>query len=99
MSARDTYLKDYGITQEQGRNIELYCRGATGYDQELILLAAQEVYPEIAKYLFYSLTTGKGYDRIGGIPMQRKDFQGYRRKAIETYYRMMLLHGKDISRG
>lgn len=96
MSARDTYLKDYGITQEQGRNIELYCRSATGYDQQLILQAAQEVYPEIAPFLFMNLTTGLGYDRMGNIPMQRKDFQGYRRKTIETYNRYMMLNGKQI---
>lgn len=97
MSVRDTFLKDYGITKEQGKNIEKYCRKAEGYEQDLILQAAQEVYPEIAPQLFYSLTTGQGYDRMGNVPMQRKDFQGYRRKTIETYCRMMLLHGKDIS--
>lgn len=97
MSVRDTYLKDYGLTQDQGKNIEQYCRKAEGYEQVLILQSAQEVYKEIASQLFFSLTTGRGYDRIGNIPMQRKDFQGYRRKTIETYYRIMLLHGKDIS--
>ena len=99
LSVRETYLKDYGLTQEQGENIELYCRKAEGYEQGLILQSAQEVYKEIAPHLFFSLTTGRGYDRIGNIAMQRKDFQGYRRKTIETYYRYMLLHGKDISRG
>lgn len=99
MSVRDSYLKDYGLTEKEGKEIEKYCRNAVGYDQEMLLRAAQEVYPEIAKYLFYSLTTGKGYDRMGDIPMQRKDFQGYRRKTIETYNRLMLLHGKEISRG
>lgn len=98
MSIRDTYMKDYGLTYEESKKIELYCRIAEGYEQDLILKAAREVYPEIAKYIFYSLTTGKGYDRMGDIPMQRKDFQGYRRKTIETYYRYMLLRGKDISK-
>lgn len=99
MSVRDTFMKDYGLTMEQSKAIESYCRIASGYEQYLLLKSAQEVYPEIAKYLFYSLTTGKGYDRMGDVPMQRKDFQGYRRKTIETYYRMMLLHGKDIGGG
>lgn len=27
---------------------------------------------------------------------QRKDFQGYRRKTIETYNRYMILNGKQI---
>ena len=96
MSVRDTYLKDYGITDSDAKKIVSFCRSATGYDQQLILQAAQEVYPEIAPYLFLNLTTGLGYDRIGNISMQRKDFQGYRRKTIETYNRYMILNGKQI---
>lgn len=96
MSVRDTYLKDYGITDSDAKKIVSFCRSATGYDQQLILQAAQEVYPEIAPYLFLNLTTGLGYDRMGNIPMQRKDFQGYRRKTIETYNRYMMLNGKQI---
>ena len=96
MSVRDKYLKDYGITDNDEKKILSFCRDATGYDQQLILQAAQEVYPEIAPYLFLNLTTGLGYDRMGNIPMQRKDFQGYRRKTIETYNRYMILNGKQI---
>lgn len=96
MSVRDTYLKDYGINEVDSKKILSFCRSATGYDQQLILQAAQEVYPEIAPYLFLNLTTGLGYDRMGNIPMQRKDFQGYRRKTIETYNRYMMLNGKQI---
>ena len=96
VSTRDKYMKDYGISHEDGKKIVEYCRTATGYDQQLILQAAQEVYPEIAPYLFLNLTTGMGYDRMGITMMQRKDFQGYRRKTIETYNRYMMLNGKQI---
>ena len=96
MTARNTYLKDYGFKDQDIKKIICFCRSATGYDQQLILQAAQEVYPEIAPYLFLNLTTGLGYDRMGNIPMQRKDFQGYRRKTIETYNRYMILNGKRI---
>lgn len=95
-SVRDTYLKSYGFTDQEINKILDYCRHARDYDQQLILHAAQEVYPEIAPYLFLNLTTGLGYDRMGNIPMQRKDFQGYRRKTIETYNRYMILNGKQI---
>lgn len=95
-TARNMFLQDYGITYEEGKKIEKYCKKAREYDQQLILQAAQEVYPEIAPYLFLNLTTGIGYDRMGNIPMQRKDFQGYRRKTIETYNRYMMLNGKQI---
>lgn len=95
-TTRNMFLQDYGITYEEGKKIEKYCKKARDYDQQLILQAAQEVYPEIAPYLFLNLTTGLGYDRMGKIPMQRKDFQGYRRKTIETYNRYMILNGKQI---
>ena len=95
-TARNMSIKDYGITYEERKRIEQYCKKARDYDQQLILQAAQEVYPEIAPYLFLNLTTGLGYDRMGNIPMQRKDFQGYRRKTIETYNRYLVLNGKQI---
>lgn len=96
MSVRDMYLADYGMTKDDSKKITEYCKRAKGFEQQLILQAAQEVYSEIAPYLFLNLTTGLGYDRIGKIPMQRKDFQGYRRKTIETYNRYMILNGKQI---
>ena len=94
---RNTYMRDYGLSDNDTKKIIDYCRNANGHDQQLILQAAQEVYPEIAPYLFANLTTGLGYDRMGNIPMQRKDFQGYRRKTIETYNRYMMLNGKIIT--
>ena len=90
MSVRDTYLKDYGLSEEDVGKIVSYCRKAKDYEQRLLLEAAQDTYPEM------NLTTGIGYDRMGNIPMQRKDFQGYRRKTIETYNRYMILNGKQI---
>ena len=99
MSARDRYLKDYGLTYAEGKKIVEYCKNARDYDQVLILQAAQKVKPEIAHLLFMNLTTGIGYDNISKryhVPMQRKDFQGYRRQTIEEYNRIMKLVGKNI---
>lgn len=97
MSVRDTYLKDYGLSEEDVGKIIAYCRKAKGYEQRLLLEAAQNTYPEIAPYLFLNLTTGLGYDRMGITMMQRKDFQGYRRKTIETYDRYMVCNGKPLT--
>ena len=99
LSVRETYLSDYGITHEQGKKIIDYCRKATGYEQVLLLQSCQNVKPEIANFLFINLTTGLGYDNICKreyIPMQRKDFQGYRRKVIKEYNRLMTLLGRPI---
>ena len=99
MSIRSTLLKDYWISKELGDKIVAYCKNAHDYDQDLILQAAQKTCPEIASALFANLTLGIGSDRISQvqyIPMQRKDFQGYRRKTIDEFYRLLLLHGKEI---
>ena len=99
VSIRETYMSDYGLSSSDTDKIVKFCRSATGHDQEVILQAAQAVYPEIAPYLFLNLTTGMGYDNISKachIPLQRKDFQGYRRKTIETYNRYMICNGKQI---
>ena len=99
MSIRNTFLKDYGISKELGDKIVSYCKNAHDYDQNLILQAAQKTCPEISSALFANLTLGIGYERISqvqNIPMQRKDFQGYRRKTIEELYRLLLLHGKEL---
>ena len=99
MSARDRYLKDYGLTYAEGKKIVEYCKNARDYDQVLILQVAQKVKPEIAHLIFMNLTTGIGYDNISKryyVPMQRKDFQGYRRKVIEEYNRLMTLLGRSI---
>lgn len=54
MSIRETYMSDYGLSSSDTDKIVKFCRSATGHDQEVILQAAQAVYPEIAPYLFLS---------------------------------------------
>lgn len=99
MSAvRDTYMSDYGITPPVEKKIISCCKNAKGEDLHMLLDAAINVNPCIAKQLFFNLSTGVGYDRIGNIPMQRKDFQGYRRKAIDEYYRYLLLKYGSIEK-
>lgn len=84
-AARNMYLKDYGISYRDEERILNLCRNS-GYEiQKTVLQASNQVYPEIAVPLFVNLTTGIGYDMISKryhIPMQRKDFQGYRRKTL-----------------
>ena len=67
------------------------------YDQRLILEACQCSNNDLANVLFASLVLDIGYDYISKrywIPIARKDFQGYRRKAIYMYYDLLRLHRK-----
>lgn len=63
----------------------------------LLLRAAVLTNEDIAAELFTCLKLGIGYEVIykkHWIPMQRKDFQGYRRKTLETVERLLLM--RDI---
>ena len=86
---RDTYLKDYGISKEQYSDLIKFCRNATAKEKKNILEITKSVYPSISIPLYKNLTTGLGYDRLSKeepIRMQRKDFQGYRRKCLKMIY-------------
>lgn len=98
MRVRETYLKDYGISEEYAKKIRAYCKDARGEKQKMILEAAQEACPDIASEIFFSLTTGAGYDTITKknkqyIPMKRDDFQAYKRKAMEELDRKLRWNG------
>lgn len=84
---RNTFLRDYGINEQEAEELLNYCRFAGVMEQKIVLKAAQMANDSIAVPIFVNLTTGIGYDRLNDwieIPMQRKDFQGYRRKALSV---------------
>lgn len=86
---RDMFMKDYGISDEENLRLIKFCRNATDEEKEIILQVTNEVYPSISIQLYKNLTTGIGYDRLSKeepIRMQRKDFQGYRRKCLKKIY-------------
>lgn len=86
---RDTYLKDYSISKEEYSKLIKFCRNATDKEKKIILEIAKSVYPSISIPLYKNLTTGIGYDRLSKdepIQMQRKDFQGYRRKCLKMIH-------------
>lgn len=94
-TVRDAYLSDYDITEQEAKELLKFCRTADKGQQALILHAAQIANDSIAIPILVNLTSGIGYDRLSkgyGIPMQRKDFQGYRRKALAVLRDLIKLH-------
>lgn len=86
-SIRDTYMDDYGIFERETRDLEELCKTAQGKELMWVLESAQNANPLIASEIFANLTLGLGYDRLSQtsfIPMQRKDFQGYRRRTLKN---------------
>ena len=83
--------------QEQDNFLDALNITARGEDLVLLLRAAVLTNEDIAAELFTCLKLGIGYDvmyKKNWIPMQRKDFQGYRRKTLETVERLLLM--RDI---
>lgn len=88
-AVRNTYMSDYGISVEETQRLVNFCRNAGEKEREIIKRISEAVYPCIADQLFCNLTTGIGYDnlcKLKPIRMQRKDFQGYRRKVLKELY-------------
>lgn len=96
MSAvRDRYLSDYDILEWKAEELLKFCRTADKGQQAMILHAAQIANDSISIPILVNLTSGIGYDRLSmwyEIPMQRKDFQGYRRKALAILRDLIKLH-------
>ena len=94
---RDTYMSDYGISADETQRLISFCRNADEKEKDIIRRISESVYPAIGKQLFWNLTTGIGYDnlsKIEPIRMQRKDFQGYRRKTLKELYDFMKENGE-----
>ncbi len=94
---RDTYIRDYYISKEDEKKVLARCRNARGYEQVKLLHACISANPDIAQFIFINLTTGIGFDNMckkEWIPMQRKDFQGYRRLAVYNFYDWLRMERK-----
>lgn len=86
---RYKYMRDYNIDSDTEKKILDFCRTAKGEEQEDILAACVKSNKYIAHYIFLNLVTGVGYDRMNRIyfiPVQKVDFQGYRRLALKKLH-------------
>lgn len=85
MGVRDKGYKYYGITDDEAKKLEAWCRVRNIDDDKLLLECAYEIKPELALDIFYSLTTNISYDKLCSkkyIPINRFDFYGYRRATL-----------------
>lgn len=98
MRTRKKTLIDHGVSPEDENILRERCRGAIGYDKELLWQICCSAAPGIGKQIFDSLTqTRCGYDaqmRKDYIPATKADFYGYQRKVLAEFYRMLKLLGR-----
>ena len=94
MRVRETYMKDYLITDRRKEKLRRFCQNAKGEDLVMILQAAIQSNPSLASELFISLTKKLGYDKISActfVPVIKTDYQAYLRKALKILDDMLLL--------
>ena len=87
MSVRNVSYDDYGITNEQLKDLLLEIRNDE-HAQEIFLSCCIKVKPELASDIYYSLTGNVSYDdlkKIKIVPLPKSDFYGYRRKALALF--------------
>ncbi len=74
--------------------LKAYCKDPEY--KELLWHAIVSSAPGIEKYVYGSLTTGKGYDALSKkeyIPTTKADFYAYQRKAMAGFYRLLKILG------
>ena len=94
MTVRETYMKDYLITDCRKKELVQFCRNADNEDLIMILQAAIQSNSGLASKLFITLTEGCGYDKIctfASVPARKTDYQAYLRKALKILNDMLLL--------
>lgn len=92
MRVREKKYRQYGITMEEAKTAERYCRNARGENARKLRQAAKKANPEIADDLFTALRDGRSYDLQTArryIPLSRPDFYGYRRCCLAIFYKSL----------
>lgn len=102
MKTREKSYTDYGITDDEKKQIFDFCRNAESdkHDKLIVKSALNEMPPYIAGVIYKALTTGLSYERLDekdSILICKEDFYGYRRKGMEAVKRYMLLVGRWVS--
>ena len=87
MTVRETYMKDYLITDCRKKELVQFCRNADNEDLIMILQAAIQSNPGLASKLFITLTEGCGYDKIctfASVPARKTGLSSIFAKSIEN---------------
>ena len=93
MRVRETKLTDYGFALEEERRLRKFCRQLDSADETLLLECCMEVNASISKDLYYTITSGLSFDKLGyikNISIPRTDFYGYQRKVLSTFRKALI---------
>ena len=77
MWTRETFFRDYGISEAEAKKLKDFCAAAADDDKPIILNCCIEANSSLADDLYFSITQGLGYDtlsRAKGIFASKGDF-------------------------
>ncbi len=89
---RDYTWQDYGISKKRYRELKEMCR--SGKYNDLVIAAAHKAAPDIAEYIYLSVTKNKSYRGLEAkwqlgemerMPYNHNDFYGYRRRFYHLF--------------
>lgn len=89
MRTREKGYADYDFLPGEEREIKERCRKTDFKTYTMVHLATHKANPAIAEALAFSLIYGLSFekiDNIHAIPYAKREFYGYRRKAL-AYFR------------
>ena len=67
MRTRETYFKDYGISETEAKELRAFCAAAADDDKPIILNCCIEANSSLADDLYFSITQGLGYDTLSRV--------------------------------
>lgn len=88
MVTRNASYRDYGISNDEVKNLLMYCRSADFDKKDLLMECANESYPQIADYLVESIVNRMSYERLMGryyFYYGKSDFYGRRRQTLAIF--------------
>lgn len=94
---RDKKLADYFMSKEDEQAVMLYLKSSDAEKDFIIRQACRSANPEIENYLYLALAKKMSFEKISQtehVPLDEKDFYGYRRKAIYNIYCWMRWYHK-----
>lgn len=96
MITRKASYRDYGLFEWEKEVLNEYCLNLDDEKEKIIRGQIRGVNPSLENELYNSIVHNQSYDEQADrdyIPIGKKDFYGYRRRAMFEIYSLIMLLG------
>lgn len=91
---------DYGISEEERKELFRMCRSTDKSTEQALMEAVHESNKAIAEELYQSLHDGVSFEHLdavkGLLPVSKEDFYAYRRQALYLFKEKMMARNKAV---